>query len=178
MSQNFHASVGYCCPIWLVKANNTRTRPILIIPSLDMVDAILLYVCTLSFSMSEWYVCFFSVFIGFWPRPPLTIPHCFKLYMYFVLTLSFLCSVLSLWGSYTALHTSCTLMWSPLLCFVLCEVLFCFVYVKLSCFYMYVLSFCPFVLLCCLFFFDIQFRITTLVSSNSSLYNRRDQFSR
>jgi hypothetical protein len=24
MSQNFHASVEYCCPIWLVKANNTH----------------------------------------------------------------------------------------------------------------------------------------------------------
>ena len=39
MSQNFHASVGYCCSIWLVKANNTRTRPMLITPSLNMVDA-------------------------------------------------------------------------------------------------------------------------------------------
>ena len=56
MSQSLHASMGYCCPIWLVKANNTRTRPILITPSLNMVDAILLYVLTLSCSMSEWYL--------------------------------------------------------------------------------------------------------------------------
>ena len=89
MSQNFHASVGYCCPIWLVNVNNTRTRPMLITPSLNMVDAILLYVCTLSLSMSEWYqFALFSVFIGFWPR------YCFK---------SDVAVVLSLWGSYSVL---------------------------------------------------------------------------
>ena len=42
--------------------------------------------------------------------------------------------------------------------------------VKSSCFYMYVLSFWP---LCCLFFW-----LPHLVSSNSSLYNRHDKFSR
>jgi hypothetical protein len=119
-----------------------------------MVDAILLYVCTLSFSMSEWYIfALFSVFIGFWPR------HCFKLDV---------AVVLSLWGSYSVLecevrcpcgaHTLylnmksvvpvglilCTLMWSPLL-------------------YVYV------VLLAV---------VCSLVFSNSSLYNRHDQFSR
>jgi hypothetical protein len=74
MLQNFHASVEYCCPIWLVKANNTSTQPMLITPSLHMVDTILLYVCTLSLSMSEWFIfALFSVFIGFWPH------HCFKL---------------------------------------------------------------------------------------------------
>jgi hypothetical protein len=89
MLQNFHASVGYCCLIWLVKANNTSTRPMLIIPSLNMVDTILLYVCTLSLPMSEWYIfALFSVFIGFWPH------HCFKLDV---------AVVLSLWGSYSVL---------------------------------------------------------------------------
>ena len=62
MSQNFHASVGYCCLIWLVKPNNTRTRPMLITPSLNIVDAILLHVCTVSFSMSEWSIFPFFCF--------------------------------------------------------------------------------------------------------------------
>jgi hypothetical protein len=118
MSQNFHASVEYCCPIWLVKANNTSTQPMLITPSLNMVDTILLYVCTLSFSMSEWFIfALFSVFIGFWPH------HCFKLVGLILCalmccpcgahTLCFnvlslgdhtLCfNVLFLWGSYSVL---------------------------------------------------------------------------
>ena len=99
MSQNFHASVGYCRPMWLVKANNTRTRPMLITPSSNMVDAILLYVCTLSFSMSEWYLfSLFSVLNLTWP---LCCP-CGAHTLAVVLSLrgSYF-NVLSLWGSYS-----------------------------------------------------------------------------
>ena len=61
-------------------------------------------------------------------------------------------SSLSLRGSYTALHTSCTLMWSHLV---------------------FICMFCPFdhCVVC-------SSDCPPLVSSNSSLYNRRDQFSR